>query len=82
MCWDLAVNLVNKGVPRENNVWKREDAFTHFSALFCSPFQHFMPRFLVCPHKLRSEQKNSNQDVTDNASPLSGESQVLAEAFS
>ena len=28
MCWDLAVNLVNKGVPRENNVWKREDAFT------------------------------------------------------
>ena len=28
MCWDLAVNLVNKGVPRENNVWKREDVFT------------------------------------------------------
>ena len=28
MCWDLAVNLVNKGVSRENNVWKREDAFT------------------------------------------------------
>lgn len=28
VCWDLAVNLVNKGVPRENNVWKREDVFT------------------------------------------------------
>lgn len=25
LCWDLAVNLVNKGAPKENNVWRRKD---------------------------------------------------------
>ena len=85
MCWDLAVNLVNKGVSRENNVWKREDAFTPgisqlFSVLLSSILcQDFL---FSLTNSSQSKRIQTRMLLIMYLSPLSGESQVLAKAFS
>lgn len=47
LCWDLAVNLVNKGAPKENNAWRRDVSPLGFLQSFLLSLAGFGAVFLV-----------------------------------